>query len=80
MKFLCGKVFCHAHNQISSTWIIAWCMVSATELFNVPFGPESKKEISKLIGDIFQKCGAKEAKVRGFFDNYNYFKNHSDVS
>ena len=55
-------------------------MVSATELFNVPFGPESKKEISKLIGDIFQKCGAKEAKVRGFFDNYNYFKNHSDVS
>ena len=41
-------------------------MVSATQLFDVPFGTESKKEISKLLGDIFQKCGAKEAKVRGF--------------
>ena len=40
---------------------------------------ESKKEISKFIGDIFQKCGAKEAQVGGG-DNYNYFKNHSDVS
>ena len=66
MKFLCGKVFCHARNQIPSTWIIAWCMGSATQLFDVPLGTESKKEISKLLGDIFQKCGAKEAKVRGF--------------
>ena len=55
-------------------------MGSATQLFDVPLGTESKKEISKLLGDIFQNCGAKEAKVRGFFDNYNYFKNHSDMS
>ena len=40
-------------------------MVSVTQLFDVLFGTESKKEISKFIGDIFQKCGAKEAKVRG---------------
>ena len=41
-------------------------MVSATQLFDVLFGTESKKEISKLIGDIFQKCGSNEAKVRVF--------------
>ena len=64
-KFLCGKVFCLAHNWISSTWIIVRCMVSITQLFDVLFGTESKKEISKFIGDIFQKCGAKEAKVGG---------------
>ena len=40
-------------------------MVSITQLFDVLFGTENKKEISKFIGDIFQKCGAKEAKVGG---------------